>query len=261
MGKRHFFPPHAHHLYSQKLRKRIVSPIYAGSFTAKEAEEKGMRLAIGKEGLIEEGNCIVFYWLVDLEDGVIADAAFQVYGQSALIGAADIACELLIRKNYDQARRISAELLDKHVRDSNQTEMAFPPDTFAHLNLVIGAIDEAADKCMDIPLADEYVTPPMEFSGERREYPGWDALTLVQKMSVLNQVLTEEVRPYVQLDAGDVYVTELRDEQVIIAYQGSCTSCYSSIGATLSAIDTILKMRVHPSLRAVPDMSLLELPH
>lgn len=257
MGREHFYPAHPHGAYSQKLKKRILSPSHVGFFLQKEAAERNMRLAVGQEGLIEEGNCVVLYWLVDLEDGIIADSAFQVYGESALIGAADAACELVIRKNYDQARRISADLIDKHLRDHNGHETAFPPETYPHLNLVIGAIDVAADQCMDIPLADGYIAPPMEISGEKREYPGWETLTDAQKITVIEEVMAEEIRPYVQLDAGDVKVLEIKGSDVIIAYEGSCTSCYSATGATLGAIEGILQMRVHPTLRAVPDMSLL----
>ena len=68
------------------------------------------------------------YWLVDPDDGIIVDARFQAYGQSALIGAAEIACELSVGKNYDQARRIGAELIDKQVRD-RPDEPAFPKET------------------------------------------------------------------------------------------------------------------------------------
>ena len=63
-----------------------------------------MRLAHGQEGAIADGNLVHFYWLIDPDDGIIVDARFQVYGQSALIGAAETACELVVGKNYDQAR-------------------------------------------------------------------------------------------------------------------------------------------------------------
>ena len=57
-----------------------------------------MRLVIGKEGRCSDGNAVCLYLLVDENDGVIADARFQASGQSALIGAAEAACELLIRR-------------------------------------------------------------------------------------------------------------------------------------------------------------------
>ncbi len=72
--------------YSKKLIQKIDSPRNGGIFREKEAEERGMKLAIGSEGHIEDGNAVTLYWLVDKEDGVIVDAKFQLFGQSALIG-------------------------------------------------------------------------------------------------------------------------------------------------------------------------------
>lgn len=244
--------------YSKKLNAKIERPRSVGFFTKEQSEERGMRLACGKEGKMEEGNVIYLYWLVDPEEGTVVDARFQAYGQSALIGAAEIACELAIGKNYDQARRIGADLIDKQVRD-RADEPAFPKETSPHLNLVLGALDQAADQCMDIPLPTNYVAPPAPLDiGEVLEggYPGWDTFTLKQKMGLIEDVIARDVRPYIELDAGGVQVMDLINErEVIIAYQGSCTSCFSATGTTLSYIQQVLRGKVHPSLIVIPDLS------
>jgi NifU-like protein len=243
--------------YSKKLAAKIDSPRSAGLFTAPESEARGMRLAEATEGSIEDGNIVRIYWLVDKDDGIIVDAKFQAYGQSALIGAADIACELVIGKNYDQAKRISADLIDRHVRDKAD-EPAFPRETYPHLNLVLSAIETAADQCTDIPFSDTYITPPVPNAlGEVVEggYPGWIDLPLKKKIAVIEEVLNQDVRPYIALDAGGVEVINLlNDKEVIITYQGSCTSCYSAIGTTLSYIQQVLRNKVHPQLTVTPDI-------
>lgn len=247
--------------YSKKLSQRIERPMHVGSYTEDAAKERGMRLAHGIAGEISEGNCVNLYLLVDEFDGVIADAKFHVYGQSALIGAADAVCELLIRKNYDQARRISTDLIDNQLRDRKEIA-SFPEETYAHINLVLSAVDEAADQCMDIPLADSYVAPPMTdsdiYSGEARVYPGWDTLNPKQQISVIEEVIASDIRPYIELDAGGIEVLSfLHNRDLTIAYKGSCTSCHSATGATLSAIQEILRMKVHPDIVVIPDMSFL----
>ncbi len=246
--------------YSKKLQAKIAQPRSTGFFTASQSEERGMRLATGQAGAIEEGNLLALYWLVDPNDGTIIDARFQSYGQSALIGAGEIACELVIGKNYDQARRLSAELIDKQVRDRSD-EPAFPKETAPHLNLVLEAIDQAARPCMDIPLPSQYVAPPAPRDiGEVLEggYPGWDQLSRPQKIQLIEEVIAREIRPYIELDAGGVDVIDLvHDREVLIAYKGSCTSCFSATGTTLSYIQQVLKGKVHPSLVVVPDLSNL----
>lgn len=218
-----------------------------------------MRLAEGTQGSTADGNVVTLYWLVDKDDGIIVDARFQAYGQSALIGAAEAACELLIGKNYDQARRVSAELIDKQLRDKSEIP-AFPKETHPHLNLILEAIDKAAALCTDIPFADTYVSAPVPAMNLADVvpggYPGWRELPLKKKISVIEQVLDQDVRPYIALDAGGVSVLNLIDDrELIIAYQGSCTSCYSSVGTTLSYIQQVLRAKVSSDLVVVPDLS------
>jgi len=241
--------------YSKKLEARIERPHNVGIFDKKESEARGMRLVVAQDGEVEDGNCVALFWLVDKEDGTIVDACFQVLGQSALIGAAEIACDLLVGKNYDQAKRIGADLIDKYARDRSD-EPAFPQETAPHLNLVLEAIEKAASQCSDIPLATSYAAPPAPMHlGEVLEggYPGWAELTKKQKIAVIEDVMNNDIRPYIALDGGGVELLDLIDDaQVMIAYQGSCTSCYSSVGATLSYIQQVIRAKVHPDLSVIP---------
>lgn len=258
MGLSSLITPFPWSRYSKKLAAKIENPRCVGSFSKQEAEARDMRAVTSSEGTIEDGNKISLHWLVDKDDGIIVDAKFQVFGQSALIGAAEVTCELLVGKNYDQAKRISADLIDKHVRDRSDTP-AFPKETYPLLNLILEAIDLASEQCTDIPFADTYVAAPVPKEiGEAIPggYPGWKELTLKKKLAVIEQVLDQDVRPYIALDAGGVTVLNLIDDrEVIIAYQGSCTSCYSSVGTTLSYIQQVVKAKVHPDLVVVPDLS------
>jgi NifU-like protein len=244
--------------YSKKLIAKIDNPRSAGYFTLEEAEARGVRLAEAVEGTVKDGNAVRLYWLIDKDDGIIIDSKFQVFGQSALIGAVEAACELIVGKNYDQARRVSADLIDKHLRDRSDVS-AFPKETYPHLNLVLGAIDSAAEQCTDIPFADTYVAPPVPTEiGEivPGGYPGWSELPLKKKIAVIEQVLDQDVRPYIALDAGGVSVLNLlNDKELIIAYEGSCTSCYSSVGTTLSYIQQVLRAKVSQDLVVVPDLN------
>jgi len=242
--------------YSEKLRRKLKNLRSVGLFQEKDATARGMRLATGEIGDKEEGNLLRLYFLVDPEDGIIADAKFQAFGQSALLVAADAACELLIGKNYDQARRVSTDLIDQQLRDRSNEE-ALPPETSPHLNMVIEAIDAAAEKVADIPLPESYVAPPVGGLGaiEGDGYPGFEKLSLQKKLAVIEEVIAAEVRPYIELDAGGVEVLNLlHDREVIIAYQGACTSCFSATGATLSYIQQVLRAKVHNDLVVIPDM-------
>jgi NifU-like protein len=73
---------------------------------------------------------------------------------------------------------------------------------------------------------------------------------------LLEEIIARDIRPYIELDAGGIQVIDLTTEnEVLIAYQGSCTSCFSATGTTLSYIQQVLRAKVHPSLVVVPDLS------
>jgi NifU-like protein len=244
--------------FSEKMAKRITSPHNCGYFTVEEGEARGMRCIEGRGGFILEASAVTLYWLVDPTDGMIVDAKFQVFGQAALIAAAEGACELLVGKNYDQVRRIGGELIDKSMRDHPDTP-AFPEETFPLLNLILEAIDDAVEKCLGIPLSKTYVSPLPEIE-EGSGYPGWLTLSHQQKLALIEKVLDEDVRPYVELDEGGIEVQALIDDkELVVAYSGSCTSCFSAIGATLSTIQQIIQSKVHPDLKVVPNMDALHL--
>lgn len=244
--------------YSKKLAAKIDLPRNSGRFSREESEAREMFLAEASDGSLNEGNCIRLYLLIDKDDGIIVDARFQVYGQSALIGAAEAACELLVGKNYDQAKRINADLIDRQVRDKPD-EPAFPREAYPHLNLVLGAIEIAAEKCGHIPFASTYTAPPAQMKNidvVEGGYPGWNDLPLKKKIAVIEEVLDNDVRPYIELDAGGVHVINLlHDNEVIITYSGACTSCYSSVGTTLSYIQQILRSKISPTLVVTPEVN------
>lgn len=258
MGIEQFIHPFTWTSYSKKLVHKIDHPRCAGVFLRQDAEERAMFYAEGAEGSIDDGNIVSLYWLVDKEDGIIVDAKFQVFGQSALIGAAEIACELIIGKNYLQAQRISADLIDKQVRDRND-DPSFPRETYPHLNLVLGAIEICAEQCKGLPVADTYLSTPVPLDMSDvvpGGYPGWKDLPIKKKLAVIEEVLDQDIRPYIALDAGGVVVLNLIDDkELVIAYQGSCTSCYSSVGTTLSYIQQIMRAKVHPDITVIPEMS------
>jgi len=236
-------------MFSKKLLGKLDTLRYAGYFTVKEAREKTMRLVTGRAGKL----CL--YWLVDEADGIISDAKFQAFGPPALIAVGEIASELVLRKNYDQASRISADLLDQHVRDQKGAP-AFPDEAAPFLNQALTAIDHAVHQCIDIPYAatDYDITPIAWDLAENPDgLPGWENFSHDQKLKILVDVIDKEIRPYIELDAGGVRIVELKENgEVHIAYEGSCTTCHSSTGSTLSAIQQILKSRIHPSLTVVP---------
>lgn len=245
--------------YTSKLKERILSPSYA---KALEVEENSLtRVVVGQEGSKEQGNLVYIYLLVHKATGMIEQASFQAIGETTLIAAADVMCELVQHKNYAQASRMSAELIDRKLRDDPSVP-SFPKEAALSLNSVLSALMEATLLCQDIYIPDPYAHTPVqegtEHSSSSIHYEHWSVYSNEEKIAIIKEVIAVEVAPYVALDEGGVEVKELKnDTEVIVAYQGACTTCFSATGSTLSAIQQILKDKVHPAITVVPDLSSL----
>lgn len=225
--------------------QRIEKPRNLGIFT-----QTGMTVVEGRAKKEKEGIFLKIQLLVDPTDGIIVDARFQILGPSHLIAALDITCELVLQKHYEQVRRIKLELIERHL----------PPledEKARHLNLILTALEEVAAMCEKLELP-KTVTTPLT-AATTTEHPEWVGLAHSDKLALLEKILNEEVRPYIELDEGGIEIQELKDNELIIAYSGACTSCFSSIGATLSTIQSILQAKIHPELVVVPNMDKLNL--
>lgn len=242
--------------YSRKLTAKIERPRSAGVFSFKEAEARMMFLATGLVGNKEDCNCLQIYWLVDKDDGIIVDAKFQAFGHSSLIGAGELLCEFVVGKNYDQIKRMNATVLDQQARDRADLN-AFPPETAPYLSIAVEAAHIASESCKGLPLPMQYETPSMPLDlDEIREggYPGWQEFSKVQRLEVIEAILEQDIRPFIAMDAGGVKVLDLIDgNEVIIKYEGSCTSCHSSVGTTLAYIQQMLRAKAHSSIVVTPD--------
>ena len=253
-----FIEPYPWTEYSNLLAERILNPKNVGVFKENAGKTQEMRVVVGESRDDSDDNHLRLFLVVDETDGIIADVKFQAFGESPLIAAADTICEIILRKNYDQASRITAEIVDKKLRDFDHVE-AFPKFASHHLNLALEALDEATSKCRDITISDPSYSPPVpNHIGSVSEYPEWDILSNAEKLELIESVIREEIQPYIELDAGGIEVQSFKDDrEIVIAYQGACTTCPSSTGATLNAIQEILRSRVHPNLTVKPDLSLL----
>lgn len=70
------------------------------------------------------------------------------------------------------------------------------------------------------------------------------------KLDQINELLDEEVRPYLQGDGGDLFVVGLEGSTLKVHYQGACGSCPSSISGTLAGIESLVK-RIDPEMEVV----------
>ena len=60
-------------------------------------------------------------------------------------------------------------------------------------------------------------------------------------LTTIVDMIDERVRPFLQGDGGDLLVVGLEDKVLKVHYQGACGSCPSSLSATLTGIESMVK--------------------
>ncbi len=70
------------------------------------------------------------------------------------------------------------------------------------------------------------------------------------RLDKINDILDEQVRPYLQGDGGDLYVLGLSGNQLTVHYQGACGSCPSSLSGTLAGIESLVR-QIEPDIEVV----------
>ena len=71
-----------------------------------------------------------------------------------------------------------------------------------------------------------------------------------QRVDMINALLDEQIRPYLQGDGGDLYVVGLEGNRLAVHYQGACGSCPSSISGTLAGIEYLVSS-IDPDIEVV----------
>ncbi len=71
-----------------------------------------------------------------------------------------------------------------------------------------------------------------------------------QRLEKINELLDEQIRPYLQGDGGDLHVIGLEGNTLTVHYQGACGSCPSSISGTLAGIENLVKS-IEPDIEVV----------
>lgn len=71
-----------------------------------------------------------------------------------------------------------------------------------------------------------------------------------QRLDRINQLLDDQVRPYLQGDGGDLYVLGIEGNTLRVHYQGACGSCPSSLSGTLAGIENLVRS-IEPDLEVI----------
>ncbi|PCI76205.1 hypothetical protein COB21_04665 [Candidatus Aerophobetes bacterium] len=258
-----FVQTHPFDLMSEKLKRRIFKPRYVKVQKEKKASSD-MEVVRFSKKYENYGVQATLFVVIDQEDGSVVDVSYIASGPTYLIGALESIVDLSLGNSLGQMANIGAQKIDVEMRDFSHVP-AFASEGDAWINFALEMVEGICLQCakyveMDpASFVDVPQTPVGEMNLERVKNFSWDKASQEERLSVINKVLKTDVRPYIQMDEGDIEVASLEGEKLTVRYQGACVSCPSSIGGTLSAISNILQKRIFESLEVTVDMESLNL--
>lgn len=91
--------------YSKKILEHFYQPLNVGDFTMSEIASA--KILTGESGAISSGDLVKLQLLV--QDNIIKDARFKVYGGVVTIACASWITEWLKNKTLDQAKQITLD--------------------------------------------------------------------------------------------------------------------------------------------------------
>ncbi len=73
-------------------------------------------------------------------------------------------------------------------------------------------------------------------------------LTNIQRITMINKILDEEIRPLLQADGGDVELVDVDRTIVSVTLRGRCTNCPSSQATLTQVVEKMLRDKVDPEI-------------
>ncbi len=70
------------------------------------------------------------------------------------------------------------------------------------------------------------------------------------RLQQINQLLDEQVRPYLLADGGGLKILGLEGNRLKVHYQGACGTCPTATSGTLYAIESMVK-RIDPEIQVI----------
>lgn len=86
------------------------------------------------------------------------------------------------------------------------------------------------------------------FSTPQPKRPEGGMAAQTPEMTRINSILDQTVRPYLQMDGGDIQLVDYTNNVLRVFYEGACGSCPSGTFGTLKAIENILREQFNPDI-------------
>ncbi len=239
--------------FSLNFEEKATAIKHRGAYYQEDASEKGMALL---EAKFKDTK---LYWLVDLKEDRIFSARFFAYGGKLSLVIGETLCTMVEGLTVDEACSLLKTDVEAKLRDEPEVP-AVPESKMKAFDTVEELLKTAKEQypsakgvaiaSASIDKADFQSTTELNLVAQ-----AWLGLTKDEQKEQIEIVLDEHIRPALMNDGGNVQVLDVTDgEKVLVQYQGACGSCGSSLGATLSFMESTLRKHIYNDINVVPQM-------
>ena len=239
---------------SEVVLRYSKAPSHRGAIFQMEAEERDLVFLEAKD------KSLKLYVLLDPETDRVLEVKFFTYGGPVFTAIAEVLCQRINGQTIADACATTVADIEMALRD--QPGRALLALDAVELSTIRPILDKFSE---DYPARKNYSLGLIEAKKARGEVhhnafevltemdAEWAGLDTPNKISKIDQILTEHVRQGLNMDGGDIEVLDVENQiHVIVEYQGACGSCGSATGGTLSFIEFTLRKYVHPMLKVEP---------
>ena len=236
--------------FSAKFEEVAANIKHRGAYYQEDAGEKGMALI---EAKFKDTK---LYWLADVKEDRIFSARFFAYGGKVSLVVGETLCSMVEGLTVDEACSLLKNDVEAKLRDN--PDVASMPESkqkaFDTVEELLKLVKDQYISAKGVALASASIDKEDFKSTTELNLvaQAWLGLTLKEQIEL---VLDEHIRPALMNDGGNVQVLDVTDgEKVLVQYQGACGSCGSSLGATLSFMESTLRKHVYNEINVVPQV-------
>jgi NifU-like protein len=239
--------------FSAKFEEVAANIKHRGAYYLEDAKEKGMALV---EAKFKDTK---LYWLTDMKEDRIFSARFFAYGGKVSLVIGETLCSMVEGLTIDEACSLLKADVETKLRDN--PDVASVPESkqkaFDNVKELLKAVKEQYPAAKGVALASASIKKEDFKSTTELNMvaQAWLGLTLEDQKEQIELVLDEHIRPALMSDGGNVQLLDITDgEKVLVQYQGACGNCGSSLGATLSFMESTLRKHIYNEINVVPQV-------
>lgn len=85
------------------------------------------------------------------------------------------------------------------------------------------------------------------------EHKSFEKMTVVEKIKMLEKVLSEEINPRLKTDGGWIELVDVRGKTVVLRFLGMCVGCPSSSATLKNVVEKEFREKIDPTLEVAAE--------